>query len=242
MTIGTEPSINPANTGSLQGMMENVMQKVLQRTDDMLPATVIEFDRASNRARVQPQIMMVNTDGQSIGRAAIASVPVFQIGAGGFVLNFNLKPGDLGWIKASDRDISLFMQSFTETPPNTFRLHSFEDGVFFPNVLTGFTIHSEDEENCVLQTLDGSQRIAIWEDRVKITSDQDIILDAPLVTITGNLITGTETGGSGTATFNGEVRVNGDVIGDYDGTTISLNTHVHNGVQSGSSNTGQPVP
>lgn len=241
MTNGAQPSVNPPNTGSLQGMMEHVMQKVLQRTDDMLPATVIDFDRATNRARVQPQILMVNTDGQSIRRAAVASVPVFQIGAGGFVLNFNLKAGDLGWIKASDRDISLFMQSFQESPPNTFRLHSFEDGVFFPNVLSGFTINSEDAENCVLQTLDGSQRIAIWEDRVKITSDQDIILDAPLVTITGDLITGTDTGGLGTATFNGTVRVTEDVIGDYDGDSISLNDHVHINA-GGTGDSGPPKP
>jgi len=221
---GAQPSVNPSNDGSLQGMMEHVMQKALQRTDDMLPAIVISFDRETNRAQVRPLIMMVNTDGEAIKRAEIASVPVFQIGAGGFLLNFNLKPGDLGWIKASDRDISLFMQSFSEEQPNTFRLHSFEDGVFFPNVLTGFTIDDEDAENCVLQTLDGSQRIAIWENKIKITSDTEIILDAPAVRATGT------------------IYADGDVIGDADGTTISLNTHIHSGVQSGPSNTGPPVP
>jgi copper chaperone CopZ len=168
-------------------------------------------------------ILVVTTENETVRRATIASVPVFQIGAGGFVLNFNLKPGDLGWIKASDRDISLFLQSYNEAAPNTFRKHTFEDCVFFPNVMTGYTINSEDAENCVLQTIDGTQRVSIWPDKIKITSDTEIILDAPIIRTTGDLM------------------VDGDVIGDAGGTTISLNSHVHSGVQSGGSNTGTPV-
>ena len=242
MVDNAKPSLNPANEGSMVGMMQQVLQKFLQGVDDMLPAKVVAYDRASNMATVQPLIMMVTTAGDTIQRAPVASVPVFQIGAGGFVLNFNLNAGDLGWIKANDRDISHFIRSFSQQKPNTFRLHSFEDGVFFPNVLTGFTIDEEDAENVVLQTLDGSQRVAIWPDKIKITSDSEIILDAPVTRILGDLYAGDGYGGTGEAHFAGDIFVDGDVFGDADGTTISLNTHVHSGVQTGASNTGQPVP
>lgn len=236
MVENAPPSANPANRESLTGVMREVLSKFLQRVDDMLPATVVAFDRASNIATVRPMVMLLTTVGETLQRAPVSAVPVFQIGAGGFVLNFNLKPGDMGWIKANDRDISLFMQSGKEEKPNTLRLHSFEDGVFFPSVLRDFVIDGEDEENVVLQTLDGTQRIAIWPDKIKITSTTEIILDAPETMITGNLTMGD---GTQDATFNGTLNVTGDVIAGAE--TISLVTHVHDGVTTGGGNTGEPV-
>jgi len=144
-----------------------------------------------------------------------------QFGGGGFVLNFNLKPGNLGWIKASDRDISLFLQTFKENAPNTLRLHSFQDAVFIPDVMTGYTINGEDAENAVLQTVDGSVRVAVWADRVKLTAG------AASLTITAD--------GS---TFAGPVNMpDGAVIN-----AIPFVTHKHTGVTTGGGNTGNPTP
>lgn len=46
----------------------------------------------------------------------------------------------------------------------------------------------------------------------------------------------------GTLTVKGDLHVTGDVLAQSDGSAISLTHHVHSNVQSGSSNTGQPVP
>ena len=260
-----KPSRNPANDGTMVGMLRQFAQKALQSTDDMMPAKVISFDRTSNRAQVQPMIKMLATDGQTMNRAQVASVPVFQIGGGGFILNFNLKAGDLGWIKASDRDISLYLQGqgASEQHPNTNRLHSFEDGLFFPDVLTGFTIDAEDAENCVLQTLDGSQRIAIWADKIKVTSTTEVIIESPLVTIdapqttiTGKLTVNDDVNMlakldvvDNIATSTGDVIATvGDVIatvGDVMAQLITLKTHLHGYTQpnpSPTSTSGEPVP
>lgn len=238
MAENAQPSIDPADDGSMVGLFRMVLGKFLQGLDDMLPAKVIAFDRQTNRAQVQPLIMMLTTEGTTVSRAQIASVPVFQIGGGGFILNFNLKPGDLGWIKATDRDMSLFLQGFKEAGPNTLRKHSFEDAVFFPDAMKGFTIAGEDEENVVLQTLDGSHRIAIWPDKVKVTSDTEIVLDAPMTTITGQLRTGTAGGGS--ATFGGTINAVGDITTQVG--NISLGTHRHTGVDPGGGTSGGPTP
>ncbi|OWK42477.1 hypothetical protein [Fimbriiglobus ruber] len=49
--------------------------------------------------------------------------------------------GDTGWIKANDRDISLFKQTTAASSPNTARLHDFADAMFFPDtLLNGVTI------------------------------------------------------------------------------------------------------
>lgn len=241
MAENAPPSLDPANENVLVGLLKETYRKMLMQTDDMLPAQVVSFDRDSNRAQVQPLIVAVTTDGQIVRRAQVASVPVFQLGGGGFVLNFPLKPGNLGWIKASDRDISLFTQSYTSQAPNTRRLHSFEDSVFFPDVMTGWDINSEDEENIVLQTLDGSQRVAIWSDRVKITSDSKVVIDAPLTEFTGAIINGTNPAYDDYAEFGGSVRAIGEVTAKFGTDDIALSTHVH--VNSGGTgDSGQPKP
>jgi len=231
-----KPSLDPADNGTLMGVFRSVLNKMLQNVDDMLPALVVAYDRDSNRAQVQPLIMVVTTEKQQISRAQIASVPVFQIGGGNFMLNFPIKKGDFGWIKANDRDISLFMQSMKESPPNTMRKKSFEDGVFFPQIMRDFVINDEDAENVVLQTLDGTQRIAIWPDKVKITSDQRVIVDAPLTEFTGAIIWGTNPEYEDTITGIGNIITTGDVIAQ----DISLVTHTHGGVQTGAGNTAEP--
>lgn len=238
---GLIPNARLQNYGSMAGMMREVLSTFLMSVDDMLPAKVISYDRQSNMAQVQPLIMLLKTDGTVQARSPIASIPVLQLGGGNFMLNFNINPGDLGFIKANDRDISIFMQSFEQSPPNTYRKHCFEDAIFIPAPMQNMTINSEDESNVVLSTLDGSQRVAIWEDKIKITSDNEVIIDAPLLRVTGDIAVGDESGG-GEATFQGEIRANGDIISDYDDRQISLTYHVHDGVVPGSGETGEPVP
>lgn len=221
------PSIDPADEDSLTGVFRSVLGKFLQQTDDMLPAIVIAYDRVSNRATVQPQVMMGSTSGEKISRAQIASVPVLNIGGGGFVLSFPIKPGDLGWIKASDRDISLYLQGgLKEEWPNTKRMHSFQDGLFIPDVLKTFTVDGEDAERVVLQTTDATTRIAIAPGLVKITTPGTVEVDAPTVHMTGDLQV------DGSITAQGEVTGNG----------IVLSTHTHGGVQPGGANTSAPNP
>lgn len=164
------PQYNPSNRGTLQGVIDEALNSLLKNTDDMLPATVIGYDRVSNVASVQPSIYSVATDGTLIKKASIASVPVFALGGGGFVVNFPLVSGSRGWIKAGDRDISLYLQAMNNAAPNTKRMHTFENGLFIPDIVSGFTINGEDTNNMVIQTLDGTIRVAIWPDRVKVTT------------------------------------------------------------------------
>jgi len=176
MAENANPSLNPANTGSLTGLMRGVLDKFLQSVDDCLPAKVVSYDRTSNRATIQPLIMVLTTDDQKVSRAQIRSVPVFQFGAGGHILSFNLKAGDLGWLKATDRDISLFMQSLRTSAPNTLRKHSFEDAVFFPDPMHGRTIAAEDAEHATFQNMNGTTRLAIWDKFFKIHAERGLFI------------------------------------------------------------------
>jgi protein gp138 len=166
------PSRNPTDNDSMVGMFNLVLQKFLQNfVDDMLPAQVVSYNRTTNLAQVQPLIQRVTTGGTIVTRAAVQSVPVFQLGGGGFVLNFPIKAGDLGWLKANDCDISLFKQLWRMVIPNTARRHDFADSIFFPSILTGFTIQTPDSANTVLQNLAGTFRVSLGPGNACITDE-----------------------------------------------------------------------
>lgn len=249
----TTPSRNPANDDTLIGVLNQVIKKQLQKTDDMLPARVVSYSRSKNRATVQPIITMVTTEGAMVSRAQIASVPVLQLGGGGALLSFNLQPGDLGWIKANDRDISLFLQSYTESKPNTKRLHTFSDGVFIPDVMTGFVINGEDDANAVLQSIDGTQRFSVAPDYVKMSSgDNSVLVNATTVTATVGTTTLVVTGSGITLTVGGTTMTLGGAGVSSSGAWVHTgtmqnngvnvgSTHQHSGVTTGGGNTGAPI-
>jgi hypothetical protein len=159
-------------------------------TDKLIPATVVEFDRAQNLATVRPLIMTIDMADNTRMRNALAQVPVFSLGGEGFHISFPLKQGDLGWIMAADRDISLFMQNLGAAPPNTLRKHSFSDSWFIPDVFRKYTINAEDSAAMVIQSTDGTTRISIGDGNVTITAPGEVTVDTPQANFTKNVQVG----------------------------------------------------
>lgn len=182
------PSRNPTDDDSMIGMFNVVLQKFLQGVDDMLPAKVVAYNRTTNMAQVQPVVSMLTTQNQVVPRAQVLSVPVTQLGGGGFMLNFPVKPNDLGWIKANDRDISIFKQLWAMCVPNTARKHNFADGTFIPVAFVNFVIANSDANNLVLQALDASIRLSLGagnaciSDQVGYAQHTSAVLDVQSIT------------------------------------------------------------
>ena len=210
------PSIDPADQDTLTGAFRFIVNKILQGKDGVLPAKVLEYNRTTNRAKVQPLITVIGTSGFQYPRPVFASLPVLQFGGGGYFINMKLTPGTLGWIVANDRDISLFLQSYEQSPPNTFRKNSFSDGVFIPDIMTGYTI-VDNEDLMTIQNLDGTIRIAFRADGIHIVSpaDKPVVIDAPLEAKQGLSVTG---GSSFSVTGNMELTGNLAVVGDITAT------------------------
>lgn len=196
------PSAEPGSDNDLASLMGFVLRKfAMQSLDGMLPAKVISYDRAKNVATVQPLIQILSTSGKVVTRAPLSKVPVLALGGGGFVINFPLKKDDLGWIEASDRDITLFMATMKESRPNTVRYHRFSDARFVPDTFRQYTIAGEDADAMVVQTLDGSTKVALSPAGVRVKTADTVTIDgavkveiksattvtlaAPIVTITG---------------------------------------------------------
>lgn len=167
------PSQKPGQSDSLSGSMDLVLRKFLLDVDDMLPARIVSYDRNANRAQIDILYKVTMTDGSMNPLMAPAEVPVLTIGGGGMCLTFPIKPGDLGWIKASDRDMSLFLQSYEAEPGNTTRLHCFEDGVFIPDVMKDFVV--SDGVAATLQTIDGTTSVAVKPGSIVLTTGSTVV-------------------------------------------------------------------
>lgn len=214
-------ALNPGDsTSGLSGAFRSILRKFLQDVDDMLPAIVISVTPDRQFVSVRAAIKVLGTDGSLTSRDPIAKVPVFTAGAGGFLMSFPIKQGDLGWIKANDRDISVFLQNNAEAGPPTNRFHTFENGLFIPDIVRTWALADEDSANAVWQSADGSIKITLGLDQIKIVHPTKVLIDTPQL-----ICTGTITGQN-------------DVLAGPD--NISGKGHTHGGVATGSGHTGEP--
>ena len=219
--VTNTPDTDNSRRGDMVAEMGKWLRKELQQVDDFLPARVVSYDAQSKRAVVQPLVQIKTTGGQQVSRAAI-EVPVYQSGGGGFVSHFPLKAGDFGHIKASDRDTSLvYQRKGGEDIPNTDRMKSFNDGIFYPDTVEAATIPAGYEDAAVMQSTDGNSFVALAEDKsVLVFGDSKIIAEAGAVKF--------EVGGM-LLEFNGtQLLFNGIDIGPL---------HAHGGVTAGTSTT-----
>lgn len=245
-----KPILNalPGQDESLSGTMRALFKMHGQNVDNLIPAKVVNYDRANNIATVQPQIMYQDTQDQQHSRGQLANIPVISLGGGGFTINFPLVNGDFGWILAADRDFTLFLQAMKESEPNTQRQHSFSDSWFIPDVFRQYTINSADSNAMVIQSLDGTTRISIRAGEIDIIAPSAVKVTTPKATfsqdveIQGNLQVDKNTTVTGqTAVNGGFTSATGQNCTLPANTTcggINVTSHGHNGVQSGSARTG----
>lgn len=170
--MNSKPNIDQAGQDSLQGgITEAIKRFFLNEFEGMLPAKVISYNDATNKAVIQPLVMIGTTDNRKISRASVSNIPVYRFGGGGFFMRFPIKAGDLGWLKANDRDISLiFQRGGQQDWPNTARLHKFSDAMFFPDTFKDWVIDGANSNAAVWQSIDGNTCISLHNGKVEITA------------------------------------------------------------------------
>lgn len=191
-----KPNTDAADDGSLSGQIGAALKAFfLNQFEGMLPATVVSYNDQTNRAVIKPLVMLGTTSGAKVSRAQVSGIPVYRFGGGGFFMRFPIKAGDFGWIKASDRDISLvFQRGGLEDWPNTTRMHKFSDAMFFPDTFKQWVISGENADKAVWQTMDGDTCISLGAGEIKhkvgavsiTASASGIALVSPPGTLTHN--------------------------------------------------------
>lgn len=211
----TTPAYNPADANTLDGLNNLFQEKIFLNLQKVLPGIVQSYNRQTNRAVVKPAITGVASRGQKIPKDSLIDIPVFSMSGGGIVMSFPVKAGDKGWLIANDRNISIFKQNLEESAPNDYRKHCFNDSFFLPDKINDLHIGEEDEGAIVITTEDGAAKFSLKPEGITIT---------------------------GRTVINGDLAVNGSVTvsGDVTAGGISLQSHTHSGVETGSGNTGGP--
>lgn len=231
----------PTKASQKQLMREYVLSAIQFR----LPAIVSAYDYDTNIATVRIATKKKTTHKDDDGKFIDIDYPEYRvrvkqpfanINGGGIGVLFPISVGDTGWIESADCNCEKFFSdpSKIQDSSNDFGKFLFQYGSFSPCVWNpknpnsdlGWTHIAEDEGCISIRNSDGDLRITInpQTKEIRIITPSKISCETPLVEISGNL------------------NVKGTIHSDGDTTSgsISLNNHVHGGVQGGSSTTSKP--
>lgn len=175
---------------------------------------------------VQPMVNQLTGDNKAVAHGTIFHIPYFRLQGGANAVILDPQPGDIGMCGFCSRDISAVKVAKKPANPGSGRVFDWADGLYFGGFLNGTP----------------TQYVEFSSGGVTITSPATVTINASQFTVNApTLLNGTlaqGTGGSGGgATLLGPLTVTNDVTAGGK----SLEHHVHSGVQSGGSNTGQPV-
>lgn len=168
-------------------------------------------------------------DGVPTQLPTFENVPPFFLRGGGSYTAHPITVGDYALLVFTERCFDAWYSGKDNQPPPDFRMHDYSDG---------FAL-------CGISPLGGAipipgvvRRVGDSEVTGNYEHEGDYVLTGNF-TINGNLTVNGDAGGSGVVINNQSIQVNsGNIRAD----TVSLKSHVHNGVQPGGGNTGNPVP
>lgn len=207
-----------------------------------LPGIVESFDASALTCAVQPAVKVpVRAEDGTITTVAlplIVDCPVQFPGAGGYTLTFPVARGDECLIIFADRTIDAWWQSGGVGEAASFKMHDLSDGFVLlgfrsqPRALSGFSTSSTQ-----LRSDDGSTYVEIDSTGgiVSLKAPTEILMDAPTVRFTGVMAVENQGGADTSVSINGKTSFNGQVLAN--GKRID-DSHTHNGVQSGTGNSG----
>lgn len=152
-----------------------------------MPGIIKSYDPTTKRCRVRPAINIRKTDDSTFPSSPVVNVPVVWPSGGGFSLISPLPEGESVEILFSQRGITQFKEIFDQADPG--------DGIFAKEdavVIAGFgglTITPATVDGMSMQSDDGANYIYVENGIIKVKATTKIILDSPIVNITG-IITG----------------------------------------------------
>ncbi len=210
------------------------------------PGVIEAVNLAALTCVVQPAIMARVQSGQKtfqfIKLPLLLDVPLIFPRGGGYSLTFPVAAGDECFFLIADRAIDSWWQSGGVQRPTELRMHDLSDAFALvgpysqPQRLSGVSTSSVQlRSNDATISLDINHATGT----ATLLAPTSVILQTPLVQITGALQvlnTGSVAVASSVA---GVMRVTGEIIAGYGGANISITTHYHTDPQGG--DTGAPV-
>lgn len=170
---------------------------------------VVAVDTVALTVDVQVLANIMTSGGQSIPHGTIHKRPYYRAQGGTSGIILDPAAGDNGVMVFASRDSSAVIASKSFANPGTSRVFDWADGIYLGGILNAAP----------------SQYLKFDSGGVTIVSPTAVTIQAPTITL------------------DGDVHITGSTVGDGDGTFdgTDVHTHTHGGVQSGGSDTGPPV-
>lgn len=213
----------PGSTASDYATIQFVVQQLLSR---MATATLVRVQKCTNAGGVEPvgkvdvQLLVdqVTEDGQTIPHGTVFNAPYLRIQGGTNAIILDPQPGDIGLCVFAMRDISSVKSDpdaarnrapVPGAPPGSKRTYSYSDALYVGGMLNGAP----------------TQYVQFTDAGIVVKSPQAITLQAPTITLDGDVHV------TGTTTMDGAATAQG----------TNVHTHTHSGVTPGGGNSGPPV-
>lgn len=205
-------------------LIRDSFREIMKGVCTSIPGHVLAFNPLTQMAQVQVGIERIDINGASFTVPPIIDVPVCFPGDD-FAIEYQIDPGCEGQISFSQRCIDGWIQAGGVAANPIGRFHNMQDALFVPGFRSQPNVLPDFQNNGIrLRNRAGTQ--FAW-----LKNDGSIAVE----------------NGAGHIRIaaSGVVTINGAVIGtDGDVTTasgISLDMHVHSGVETGLDNTQEPV-
>lgn len=233
--INATPIFGGTDTEKLRVAFEYMMRNLYAA----LPVRVIRVKSGGlapvGFVDIQPLPKQIDPGGQPMDYPMIANAPYFRLQGGKNAIIIDPQEGDIGIAVFSSRDISGVKRARGEAVVGSYRRMNLSDAIYSGGIL------NQTPQQYILFSDSG---IAVYSPTKITCTAPDIVLegansitaDTPVLNVTGQIVqTGAK--GSGAQTSGGITNTGGTISSNG----VTLETHVHSGVEAGGSNTGQPV-
>lgn len=199
-------------------------------------------DGPAGTVAATPLVAQTDAEGNALPMVSLPRLPHYRVQAGIAAIILDPVAGDIGVASFCKSDSST-VEPGTKEPqrPGSFRSFDQADGMLVASVSNKAPevwIEIRQDKTVIIHAPEG---VTIETDkRVEIRAGEEIVLDAPQTTITGNLTAtgekGDAIGMTGTVSLDGSLASTGDQVADG----ISQTGHTHTGVTPGGGDTGKP--
>ena len=180
--------------------------QMLKEINIAIPGNIIEYDAETKRARVQPSINILLTDGTERRRPPVVDVPFIWPSTGGYIVHCPVRKDDPVLIIISQRGITRFKETYgISSCADDPGILSMRDAIAIPG-FGGLEIDVPQPNALTAQTEDGRQYISINKDgNIRAISTAKIYLQAPEIEL--------RAGSSRIRMNNSDVLVNSPHVG-----------------------------
>lgn len=232
--MSTQKQSTPESASSDANSLEFFISQFVNRIWTSTIVVVTSVSNTGNLAgagtvSIQPLVGQIDSAGKVYPfNTPVYDVPYFRVQGGADAMILDPKNGDIGIAIFASRDITVAKNTKAASPPGSDRKFDISDAFYLGGILNGTP------NQYVRFSATGIELVS----PTKVTISAPVAeIDAPSIILNGAVSQGSGSN-AGAATFTNGATTPMDFVAG----TISLKTHKHSGVQTGSGNSGNPVP